>query len=125
MFVRVFVLLIFPVYFVSCVTDTEEDIICTLSEEGFLNKYIANVAFFDLYTEDDVVAVVSKCNIRVALKVLATTTTTTTTSATTTTTTTTPAPVVVPPKTTRRRRFSFWRRRSTSTSRRRRSIFGK
>lgn len=101
MLARFFVLLVFHVNLILSVTDTEQDIICTLSGEGFLNRFIANTAFYNLHSEQDVAAVTSECNNYVALKVIATTTITTTTTATTTTTTTTPEPA---PASSRRRR---------------------
>lgn len=69
MLARFFVLLVFHVNLILSVTDTEQDIICTLSGEGFLNRFIANTAFYNLHSEQDVAAVTSECNNYVALKV--------------------------------------------------------
>ena len=57
MLARFFVLLVFHVSLTLSVTDTEQNIICTVSSEGFLNRFITNTAFYNLYSEEDVAAV--------------------------------------------------------------------
>ena len=122
---RTLLLLCLNIGLIFCFTDTEKDVICTLADCNFNDRWITGIGFFNLYTESDIYSISSTCNeIEVATKLLTTTTTTTTPTTTTTTTTTTTvqpttqAPTPAPVVPTTRRRFNW---RFTPSERRRRT----
>ena len=119
---RMFLFIILQINLISCITKTEEDIICTLHENGVDFQSITNIAFFNLHSKEQVAGVAAECYGYEFLTAPTVTITTTTTTATTTTTTTikttkapqlttvapqpppAPQPTTAAPATSRRRR---------------------
>ena len=96
-----FLFIILQINLIFCMTNIEEDIICTLYENGVDFQSITNIAFFNLHSKEQVEVVAAECDeyeFLTAPTVTATTTTTTSTTTTTTTIKTTKAPLSSPAK---------------------------
>ena len=96
-----FLFIILQINLIFCMTNIEEDIICTLYENGVDLQSITNIAFFNSHSKEQVEQVIAaECDEYEFLTAPTVTTTTTATTTTTTTTTikTTKAPLSSPAK---------------------------
>ena len=74
-----FLFIILQINLIFCMTNIEEDIICTLYENGVDFQSITNIAFFNLHSKEQVEVVAAECDeyeFLTAPTVTATTTTT-------------------------------------------------